>query len=234
LQANMADAENVFAGDERNLAARYSSLAGAFQDAGKLAEAERLLRTVEDRMVAGAGPPPNNALTLMRLRSDVLNRMGKPSAAEALLRTVVDQRRRYYGPSIALAVDLLYLARVRNQMRAPASALEALHEAEPMAIEHYGPETQPVLMIRLAKITAWAIGANPVQARAVAATIPPRRFDLSRPSLNAIRYLASRAALARAAGQASSAKADIDQARRMISSLGHKADGAARELAALD
>jgi hypothetical protein len=40
--------------------------------------------------------------------------------------------------------------------------------------------------------------------------------------------------LARAAGQASSAKADIDQARRMISSLGHKADGAARELAALD
>lgn len=234
LQANMPEAEHVFAGDERDLAARYSSLATTFEDAGMLAEADRLLRAAVDRMVQGAGPPPNSALTLMRMRSDVLNRLGDPAAAAALLKVVVSQRRRYYGSSIALAVDLLYLARLENQLRAPASALAALREAEPMAIEHYGAQTQPVLMIRLAAMTAWATGGNGGKASAIAAGIPANRFDLGKPSVNAIRYLAARVAVARATGQTSAAASDLALARRMIGALGHAADGVKRELAVLD
>lgn len=229
LQANMADARNVFAGDARDLAARYSSLAATLEDAGKAGEADALLQGAADHL-SSDGPPTSSALTLMRMRADVLNRLGKPLAAVDLLERVVSQRRRYYGSSIALAVDLLYLGRLRIQTRSLAPAIAALREAEPMAIEHYGADTQPVLMIKLAEIMAWAIAGDTNRAHAVFRTIPPRQFDLSKPSTNAVRFLAARAALARADGDRETAAVDLVRAERMIATLGHNADGVRREV----
>ena len=102
-----------------------------------------------------------------------------------------------------------------------------------MAIEHYGADTQPVVMIKLAEMTAWAIAGERDKAHAISQTIPLGQFDLTKPSTNAVRYLAARAVLARTDGDGAAAAADLTLAHRMITALGHNADGVRREVLAL-
>jgi tetratricopeptide (TPR) repeat protein len=232
LVNDMPLAAKVYANDDRDYASRVTSLASLYADVGKLDTAVSLLHETRDAIALPGRPPSGPSLTMARLEADLLGRSGKAERATEALRDVITMRRRYYGPSIALAVDLLYLARILNVRDRPTEALAALREAGPMAIEHFGPNSQPVVQIELARVDSLTRLGRVEEARARFASIDPVASRLTGGGLNAIRYLRVDALLAGVSGDHASALRKIIAARNMAEKLGPGGEALFTELAA--
>lgn len=233
LEGNMPLAEQVLASDPIGLAARYANLATQLADAGRLAEAKELLARARSRMTTDSGPPSTPALNLVRLEADILNRLGDAVAAERLLHEVVEQRRRYYGPSIALAVDLLHLGRLLNQRDRCGEALPLLLLAAPMAAEHYGDRSQPSLQIKIAQAEALAMTGAAPNAAALLRSLTEIHPASDPPSPTLARYWRSSAAVGLATGNRAVAALDMSRAVGVVVGLRHAADGIRLENASL-
>ena len=232
LVDDMPSAVTVYANDDRDYAARVASLASLYADVGKLDAAVTLLHQTRDAMASPGRPPSGPSLTIARLEADMLSRSGKAERATVALRDVIARRRRYYGPSIALAVDLLYLARILNVLDQPSRALAALGEAEPMAVDHFGSYSQPVVQIRLAQVEALARLGRVKEATAMFASINPVASRLTGGGVSAVRYLRVKALLAGVSGDRAGALRQITATRDLAEKLGRSGDALIPELTA--
>ncbi|WP_445193670.1 protein kinase domain-containing protein [Sphingomonas sp. Tas61C01] len=208
LIANMPDAELVYADYDRDLATRYGNLAQHLIEAGRLEEADAVIRRGRATMNRSGHGQSAGALTLLRLRAGIAARRGDDAAAEAMLRKTVADRRALYGRSAALAVDLLHYARVSTRLGKPRQAIAALDEATPMAAELLGADTSPALMCALARVDALIALGRTDAAAAVLADAVRRSQALKAPLVDGAALL-SQASLA-------SARGDQDAARRLL------------------
>ena len=211
LLGDMDNAEKAFANDERNLSARYASLATLLIEAGRLGEAEELLERKGFTLTHAGGPPSTASLNLRRLLSEVHTREGKLIEADTVLASTIADRRRYYGPSIALAVDLLRYARLLNQQGKYLAALQVLGSAAPMADEYFGVQSHPSRQIRIAQVEAFAMSGRVAEARKLLTSFARPTNDGDLQSLTMARFLRSEAALAFAEGRPGVA---LDKLRR--------------------
>lgn len=219
LTADMPDAELVYADYNRDLVTRYGNLVQHLTEAGRLDEADAVIRHGRALLLRTGQGQSSGALTLLRLEAGLAARRGDDRAAEAILRRVVADRRALYGRSAALAVDLLHYARVSNRLGQPQRAIAALDEATPMAAELLGADTPPTLMCMLARADALiALGRLDAAAQAIAA-VDGRSRSLKAPLLDAATLLA-KASLALARGDQAGAQASFGRAERAFRAIG--------------
>ncbi|MDO7841847.1 serine/threonine-protein kinase [Sphingomonas immobilis] len=206
LMDNLVDAEENYVNDDRNLAARYASIVTLMLDTDHFAEAHNLLSRADATLTQTAHPHSEGALNLHRLSAELMIRQGQTAAAADIFRLLIADRRRYFGPGIALAVDLLRFARLFNQVGKPAKALTLLSAAAPMAIEHFGEADKTTLLVRAAQIEALIDLDRLTEARALAEKVANPEQHLDSDTLALARYRRSRAALTFALGDPTAAR----------------------------
>ena len=224
LAGNMDEAEQVYVAYDRDLATRYTSLAGMLIDGGRLDQAAELLARGDARLTRRGAPPSSSGLNLRWLEAEVLVVRGEPGQAEGLLRDTIAQRRRHHGPSGELAIDLLRYGRLLNQLDHPAEGLTALRTAAPIAADYFGEQSEANMQVRIATAEALAALGRVDEAQAI--------FDLVTRSINRLRpndllqarYLRSRAALRVARGDPGPAATDLNAAESIARKAGRGAD----------
>ncbi|WP_447725973.1 protein kinase domain-containing protein [Sphingomonas koreensis] len=223
LAANMDEAERVYAAYDRDLATRYTSLAGLLIEADRLDEAADLL-IHGDTKLTGRESSSSSALNLRWLEAEVLALRGDAERAEALLRDTVAQRKRQHGATGELAIDLLRHGRLLNQLERPAEAWAALHNAIPIAADYYGGQSAAILQIRVAGAEALAAMGRVNESQSILAVVERSADRMRRDSLLQARYLRSRATLRLAMGQSGAAMSDIRTAAETARKAGRGAD----------
>lgn len=209
LSDNIGEAERVYAAYDRDLAVRYTTLAGLLIDAGRLEEATELLIRGDARLTQRDGPPSSGGLSLRWLEAEALVLQGDASRAEILLRNTIAERRRFYGAPGELAIDLLRHARILHQRGRPAEALAALREATPIAAEYFGPLSDASMQVRIAEAEALAALGRAADAAAVLDSLAPSTARLSQSSLLRARFMRSRGLLALVQGDHEAAARDF-------------------------
>jgi len=223
LAGNMGEAERVYAAYDRDLATRYTALAGLLIEAGRLQEASDLL-TRGDAKLTGGKSSSSSALNLRWLEAEVLVLRGETGRAEALLRDTIMQRRRQHGATGELAIDLLRYGRLLNQLERPAQAWTALRNAMPIAAEYYGDQSAAILQIRVAAIEALAMIGHVSDGRALLKLVDPSFRHAHKDNLLQARYLRSRAALYLATGDIAKAMPDLSAAEMNARKAGRGGD----------
>lgn len=174
LQQNMPDAEVALADNGRDLATRYANLTLHMMEAGRLDEADALLRRSDAKLAStGQGNSPA-ALQLLQLRGGVVARRGDIKTAAEIFARSAALRRSLYGPSTGLAADLMQYARSLNKLDRPADALAALDEAQPMALKYAGAQSVPALMIDVSRVEALIKLGRLGEAQRIMSGVTPR------------------------------------------------------------
>lgn len=233
LIANMPDAERAYADYSRDLATRYANLVTHLTEANRLAEADAAIRRGRSTLSRAGEGNSTGALTMLRIQASISSRRGDDRAAEAMLRTVIAQRRAFYGRSVALAVDLLHHARVLTLLGRPRSALIELDEAEPMSVELVGINTQPTLMMRLARIDALIEVGHLDAAQDVLTDVARSRSNDKQPDTLLGASLVARSSLAFARGDIAGASSALIEAETVFRTIGPGAGTFARGVATL-
>ena len=233
LIANMPDAERAYADYSRDLATRYANLVTHLTEANRLAEAEVMIRRGRATLARANQDKSAAALTMLRIQAGIASRRGDDRGAETMLRQVVADRRAFYGRSVALAVDLLHHARVLTQLGRPRDALAALDEAVPMSIELVGADTQPTLMMGLARVDALiSLGRIDAADRVFADLSRGLRKEAHLSVLNGAGLMA-RSSLALKHGDIAAASASLNEAKAIFRAIGPGAAAHARGIPAL-
>ncbi len=232
LAGNMGEAERVYAAYDRDLATRYTALAGLLIEAGRLQEAADLLIHGDARLT-GHKSSSSSALNLRWLEAEVLMLRSETGRAEALLRDTIIQRRRQHGATGELAIDLLRYGRLLNQQERPAEAWAALRNAMPIATEYYGDQSVAILQIRVAAIEALAMMGRASDSEALLKHVDQPIRNARRDNLLQARYLRGRAAVRLAAGSLAQAASDLSAAETSARKAGRGGDLFALETAAI-
>ncbi|WP_425228989.1 protein kinase domain-containing protein [Sphingomonas sp.] len=233
LQRTMPEAEVAWRDADRDLATRYASLATMLADRGDYRDADRLLDRAAVHLGGGAAPPGNALLNLQRLAGDLAARSGDAARGGDLLSRTVAARRRWYGSSLALSVDLLHRGRLEAQQGRFAAALRDLDEAGPMMADHFGAASAPMTQIKVAQAYALAMSGDAPRAAALLPAANPAPPVDGRPPLPAVRLLYTRAAVALARGRAADARVLFDAAETAAAQIGTAATGVQAEAAVL-
>lgn len=224
LEENMDEAERVYAAYDRDLATRYTTLAGLLIDAGRLDKAAELLAHGDTRLTRQGGPPSASGLSLRWLEAEVLVLRGDAQGAEGLLRDTIAERRRHHGTPGELAIDQLRYGRLLNQLNRPAEAVPVLRQAVPTAADYFGAQSDASMQVRIAEAEALVALGRADEAGTTLAGIAGSADLLSPHSLLRARYLRSRALLSLARGELPSASTDLRAADRIARSNGRGAD----------
>ncbi|KQT30989.1 hypothetical protein ASG29_15900 [Sphingomonas sp. Leaf412] len=166
LQANMAEADMAYSGYGRDLASRYTNLATRLREAGRLDEAAATVRRGERVLMQGGDRNAQPLLTLRRTEALVEEQRGDPRRAAAILRALVAARRAAFGPSPALAADLLHLGRLTGRLGRPDRAAAMLVEARTMFASFMDRDSDATLLADLMLVEALAAAGRPTQAAA--------------------------------------------------------------------
>jgi non-specific serine/threonine protein kinase/serine/threonine-protein kinase len=233
LAGNMDEAEQVYVAYDRDLATRYTSLAGMLIDRGRLDQAAEVLARGDARLTRRDARPSSSGLNLRWLEAEVLVVRGEPAQAEQLLRDTIALRRRHRGPSGELAIDLLRYGRLLNQLDRAAEGLAVLRTAAPIATEYFGDGSDANLQIRIATVEALAALGRVQEAQRVFDLVTQTTNSLRHNDLLQARYLRSRAALHFARGDVDLAIADLNATEIKVRNAGRGADLFRRETAVI-
>ena len=154
LMANMPEAERAYVNYSRDLAARYATLVTHLVESNRLTDADRIVRRGKVQLARLGQQRSSESLTMLRLQAGVMARRGNYDGAADVLKRVVTDRRKSYGRSVALAVDLLHYARALLMVGREREALIAIDSAIPMSIELAGVDAQPTALMTLVRVEA--------------------------------------------------------------------------------
>ena len=228
LLRNMPDAERAYAGNSRDLATRYANLVTHLVEANRLDEADSLIASSE-KVLAQTGQMQTPAsLALQQQRGLIFWRRGDVAAAEAIFRRTATARRLLFGRPYGLAIDLLRHGGTLNQLGRPAEALQALDEAEPIAIDTFGAGSQAALMIGLLRAEALALLDRLDEAEQTLAKVAPGLRKPAQQSVLKGSLFKTEALLALKRGDLVASSAALDEAETIFAKLGPSAAAPAR------
>jgi tetratricopeptide (TPR) repeat protein/predicted Ser/Thr protein kinase len=216
----MPEAEKAYAGNSRELVTRYANLVLHLMEADRLKEADALLTRAEAAAAKGGVRRSSAQINLLQLRGGLASRKGDFGSARRYLQQAVDLRRELYGPSTALAIDLLNLGRTVMVLGEPEQALGIFEEAQPMAARYLGAESFPVMMISLSRIDALCALHRPDDAEPILAQAERLGRTYEANSLQRGLLHRARAFIRIEQGRNAEARADLDAAEAIYKKQG--------------
>lgn len=233
LMDSMPEAEAVYASDSRELLTRYSNLVIHLIESNRLDDAETMLdRADAAARRAGAERSPI-ALSLLQQRGALLSRRNDLPGAERALRRAATLRRELYGPSTALAIDLLSLGRVISAQGRAQEALAVFDEGRPIALQNLGQASLPVFMFDMSRADALSKLHRPDEAEALLNGARPLLPSLGENNLLVAVFHRALAHVRLEQGRKDEAKAELDRAEAMFTALGAAGDSYMRDVRAL-
>lgn len=220
LTRNMADAEKANSAYNRDLIWYYQKLSKFLVEQERFDEADGVIRHGLKILASRNETRTNAALLLRRFQADIASQNGNDAGAAKMLNAVIIDRRKLYGPSLALAVDLLKLGRLYTKIGKPTEALPLLIEAEPMSDRYFGANSDPSFQIALARVDALAYLSKEAEANIALAKAGKYARSKGASSLDYGTYLRSRANLHIAEGKLEASEADLDAADAIFSAKG--------------
>jgi tetratricopeptide (TPR) repeat protein len=189
-------------------------------EADRLKEADALLTRAEAAAAKGGVRRSSAQINLLQLRGGLASRKGDFGSARRYLQQAVDLRRELYGPSTALAIDLLNLGRTVMVLGEPEQALGIFEEAQPMAARYLGAESFPVMMISLSRIDALCALHRPDDAEPILAQAERLGRTYEANSLQRGLLHRARAFIRIEQGRNAEARADLDAAEAIYKKQG--------------
>lgn len=135
--------------------------------AARIDEAEEALNRADAIVARNPGAAPLMLLTFAQMRAAIADKRGNVDAAAEGHLHVATLRRELFGPSMALAMDLNQLGRMRLKQGRPAEAISLMEEALELGLEYGEPSAAPVLVLRTGVADSWLALGEPGRAEAV-------------------------------------------------------------------
>lgn len=220
LQASLHDAELEYAGDPRTLLIRYNNLAVHQLEANQLDQAAPILKRADALVKRGHLENTPMAITLLTLKGGLAIRQGQDEAALTSYQRAAALRRKLYGPSAALASDLMQVGMVQMKFGQYEQAIGALGEGEKMAEQYIGAANPVTAMAAFGLAAAYAQTGNARRARAALARSEPALKAIG--SENAVygNFLLARSQVASVEGDYAAAARDLDAVDALAERLG--------------
>lgn len=224
LQDNMTRAEQANSAYDRDLVWYYHKLATFMVEQKQLDEAASVIGRGLKILTARNQARTDSALLLRRFQAEIASQNGSDAMAAQMLATVITDRRKLFGPSLALAVDLLKLGQLYVKNDKPAAALQLLTEAAPMSVLYFGSNSDPTFQIAVATTDALADLSRLGEAHDTLVKAEDYAIRQGTGSISYGLYLRSRANLSIAAGDLGSGSADLNVADSIFLSKGTAGD----------
>ena len=145
LKQNTTVIENANSAYDLDLVWHYHKLANYLVTQGRPKEASLVISRGLNLLNSRNEGQTNAALLLRRFEAEIASENGYDVAAVRMLTATVADRRKLFGPSLALAVDMLKLGRLHLKIGNPRAALPLLNEAAPMSTLYYGKNSDPTI-----------------------------------------------------------------------------------------
>lgn len=220
LQSGLPEVEGLHPEGSRERLIHYNNLVTHLVESNRIDEAEQMLRRAEASARLGGTEATPVGLALIQSRGAIESRRGDMSAAAASFARSAELRRRFYGPSAALAVDLMNHGRVLLGMGRAAEAVVSLDEAQPLAEEYLGRDTLLTLMIALSRIDALAQLGRAADAEGPLNYADTASLTYGADSLQRGLFHRTRAGVRLRENRLSEARRDLDTAERIYRGQG--------------
>lgn len=224
LKRNMAGAEKANNAYNRDLVWYYQKLSKFLAEEKRPDEAVAVMQHGLMVLAKRNQAKTNEALLLRRFQADIVAQQGDDATAARMLSAVIVDRRNLYGPSLALAVDLLKLGRLYTKIGKSALALPLLEEAAPMSAQYFGINSDPTFQIALAHTDALAYLSRASEAEKVLASAKAHALRKGTNSVDYGTYLRSRANLYVVERKFDESEAELDKADAIFKSKGSEGD----------
>lgn len=233
LLANMPEVERAYPAGSRERLTRYNNIAVHMIGARQLDEADAMLKRAEAEAAAAEVTRTPIGLSLLQTRSALAAVQGDFPAAARDLKRVVELRRELYGPSGALAGDLLNYGRTIMVQGDAAGALAAFEEAQAMAARHLGAGTFVSFMIVVSRADALCALGRPDEAESLLPDIERLAGEAGAGSLPQGMFHRTRAYVRLTQGRGAEARRDLDAAEAIYRALGPAGEQAMEDVRTL-
>lgn len=220
MAGSMAEADQVYGGNSRELLTRYNNLFVYMLEANRLDEMPALFARADAALERTGQVASMQGLSIAELKSVWRHKRGDFVGAERIVADIADRREKSFGSSAALAVDLYHLGRARLAQGKYAPAKEALARARPIAIENLGPRAVPSLNIALTLAECHAELGDTAAASRLLTEVAPLVMTLPKTGLPHAAIERLRAIIALRQGKMSDARAALGRADAILAGLG--------------
>jgi len=217
------EAEREYAENPRALLTAYNNLAVHLVEANRLDELDAVLKRADTAIARMHQAQSPLALSLLQMRGGWYTRKGDQLSALRIFKQATALRRKLYGPSMQLSIDLMQTGIVMLGVKQIEQGVQVLVEAKQMARTYGGPDTQVTQMIGINLAGAYAHLGDFAKARAELAEVQPGLEKAGRDKLLYGVFLRGRFELDVKEKRLADAKADLDAAETVFVKLGEPA-----------
>jgi len=220
LTDNMAEAERVYAENHRDLLTLYNNLLVYLIEANRLDAMPAITARAEAAVMRTGQQQTVSGLQIIQFRGLYHVKRGEYAAAERVFDGVVATRRKLFGKSAGMAVDLLQLGRVKLALGKYAEGLRLLSEARPLAEQYLGPSAVPTLVIDMGVVEAMAETGDAAGADRMLAEMTPLVVAITPPGVPHAILARTRAITRLKQGRPAEARTELDRAEAILKGLG--------------
>jgi non-specific serine/threonine protein kinase/serine/threonine-protein kinase len=220
LTDNMAEAERVYAENHRDLLTLYNNLLVYLIEANRLDAMPAITTRAEAAVIRTGQQQTVSGLQIFQFRGLYHVKRGEYVAAEHVLDGVVATRRKLFGKSAGMAVDLLQLSRVKIALGKYAEGLRLLSEARPLAEQYLGPSAVPTLVIDMGLAEAMVETGNTAGADRVLAEVAPLVTAIAPRGVPHAILARTRAITLLKQDRPAEARVELDRAEAILKGLG--------------
>lgn len=210
-------ADRILVENHRDLLTIYNNLLVYMIEANKLDAMPAVLTRVDAVLKRTGQQDSQLGLSIAQLKGLRQLKLNQPAAAAAVFADIV-AKRRSFGRSASLAVDLMQLGRAQLVLGKYAEAARTLAESEEIAIEKLSPAAPPTLVISATLAEAQAEAGDTAAASHTLDRIEPLVKGMPGPFLPIV--LRARTIILLKQGKKAEALAIFDQAERLFHALG--------------
>ena len=223
LMEMLPEAEQEYNENPRKLLIRYNNLAVHLVQANRLVELDNVLKRAEAAVVRHRQSGSPLAISLLQLRGGWHSRKGDHVAALRIFQQCARMRRTLYGPSTALASDLMQVGLSMLNVNEVAAAVPMLDKAARMAAQFSGTDSQLTQMTEMSLGGAHARLGNIVKARSILESVESTVAQQGQTTIFYGIFLRARFELQIAEQQFASARSDLDAAENIFKAIGDPA-----------
>lgn len=224
LVSTIPDAEIAYAGKTRDLMTLYNNTLVYMAEANQLDAMPAIFERAEALMKRTGTETSMTGLAISQLKAVRLIKLDQFEQAEKILAPVADNRRKIFGSSAGLAVDLLHLGRAKLALGKYREAEAILTESHQMVSKYLSPNSVPALIAGMTLIEAQAEAGNIGGAKRTLAEVGPLVKALPAAGLPQAIFARVNGIVMLKQGRIAQAKAEVDRSEKLFREQGPAGD----------